>query len=305
MLTLRPKHSLGDRMRAGWALLAAAILTATPAAALGPGEVEIGQIAGGYTYYNRPGATLEDHNRDFGQCVQATTSPGAEPNAYNMGIASGLIWSGPIAGLEAVRVENCMIVKGWRVVALDEEYGKALVDAPPALLRERLSPEVGSSEPRGTIVRQWGNEALNPATYGTASRPRAPGKKHLGIRLFAESGPPAVERVPLPVPIKTDPKWPTKPLTPEQVNAPPPGSAILLVRIHDISNRNGNGVGFQRIGRSPDDRPSERDGAPDGAFGGTGFLFGKKEGNWFALAIPPGRWRISGSGFLNYCLGSP
>ena len=76
-------------------------------------RVEIGEIADGFTFYNRPGATLEQHNAELGECTRWMKGYGGDPDAYSQGIAFGLIWSGSIAGLAAVPIENCMIVRGW------------------------------------------------------------------------------------------------------------------------------------------------------------------------------------------------
>ena len=152
----------------------------------------------------------------------------------------------------------------------------------------------------------FGGEAAHPTAYKTASRPAHPDESQLSLRLNADAtaGVPLIhpdfERPP-----KLDPKWPGKSLKPTELASAPPGSALIVARVMGISNRWGTGVGLARIGAAPEARPSEADHAPDLVYAGTGFLFAKKEGNWFVLAVPPGRWRIANSGFVNYCLGSP
>jgi hypothetical protein len=127
------------------------------------------------------------------------------------------------------------------------------------------------------------------------------------MRLNAETSPDRTPLVPpdLEKPVKLDPKWPKGPLKPAELSAAPAGSALIVARITGMSNRWGNGVILKREGANPEDRPSLEDHAPDMVFAGAGWLFAKKEGNWFILAVPPGRWRIALSGFVDYCLGAP
>ena len=54
------------------------------------------------------------------------------------------------------------------------------------------------------------------------------------------------------------------------------------------------------MGESLDVRPARLDHAPD-----VVVVAGKREGNWFALVVPPGHWRIAGTGSVGFCLGSP
>jgi len=118
------------------AMLAAASLAGTAQAE----PVEIGQIVTGHTYYNRPSASLAEHNADLGACARETAfsvgsdqyerSLGGAPLRLGESIAKHLIWDGPLAGVGAVRVENCMIVRGWRVVRLPESDAAALDGLP-------------------------------------------------------------------------------------------------------------------------------------------------------------------------------
>ena len=292
----------------------AAALVAGSAAAQTVNRVEIGEIADGYTFYNRPGATLELHNRELGECVKWTRWPGqldpyrpqgTGPSAALRGLMFGLIWSGPIAGLAAVPVENCMIVRGWRVVRVPEADGKILSEAPLQTLVEQLSGEVGTARPNGTIVRQWGNEALHPGAYHTASRPRAPGPQMLSVRLLSATSPEPLPTFPFPEQPRLDRQWPKVATKPDAAATAPAGSGIIVVHVTGISMSNGTGVTFMRVGIDPEDHPSYRDNAPELAGAHIGILSAKREGNWFLLAVPPGTWRFAASGFVDYCLGSP
>ena len=163
--------------------------------------VEIGQIAQGAIYYNRPEATVAQHDLELTACIHETLSQGPG-DAGNMGEGQGafgplmahLIWDGPIAGVQAAKVENCMLVRGWRAVRLPEPEGAEVAALSGPELAARLAPWIGAAAPHGEIVRTFGNEAGHPTAYKTASRPAHPDKTQLSIRLNADTSP---DRTPL------------------------------------------------------------------------------------------------------------
>lgn len=294
---------------------AAAACALLGAGAAWAGEpVEIGQVARGLVYYNRPGATVKQHNTELAECSVIAakshtkmryTVVGQSGVPYDMTWLHDLIWGASIAGLDAVRVENCMLVRGWRVVRPLEQEGEGLAALSIPELASRLEPLIGAASPPGEVARSFGNEALHPGSYRTATYPLPPAKQQLSLKLFAAQGdvkPP--EPWPLTEPT-IDRRWPAQSLKTSELDKAPPGSALIVARVTGISNAHGVGVGFMRMGEGPDDRPGFRDHMPDTAHATTGFLFAKKDGNWFIRAVPPGRWRISASNVLNYCLGSP
>ena len=293
----------GMGMRVGYA----AIVALTLAASAVHGEpVQIGQIALGATYYNRAGATLAQHNADLGDCARMTAGPSAA--APGASIATHLLWDGPIAGLAAVRVENCMLVRGWRVVRLPQSQGDEVQRLSPEVLASRMAPWIGEPTPPGDIVRVWANEAAHPRQITLASRPAAPGKEQLSLRLY-DSAPAHQSDPPLPVvtpaDVTLDPRWSMKPLKGAEIAAPASGAGVILVRVKGISNHYGIGMVLARAGPTPETPPSKVDHATNALFAGVGWAFAKADGNWFAFVAPPGRWRIGGYGFLNLCLGAP
>jgi hypothetical protein len=303
-------------MRTRWALAACAILWAGPVLAL-PAlaePIEIGQIAQGAIYYNRPAATVAQHDLELTACIRDTLSPGPG-DAGNMGEGQGafgplmahLIWDGPIAGLQSAKVENCMLVRGWRAVRLPEPEGAEVAALEGPQLAARLAPWIGAASPHGEIVRTFGNEASHPTGYKTASRAAHADKNQLSLRLNADTNPDRAPLVRFTIgkPAKLDPQWTAKSLKPAEIGTAPPGSALIVARVTGISNRWGVSVVLTREGAAPEDEPSRQDHAPDILVVGTGYLFAKKEGNWFIFAAPPGRWRIASSGVVNYCLGGP
>ena len=318
-MTSRLRPTLFAAMTAALALCA---ITGPARAEPAAERIEIGQIATGYTYYNRPGATLADHNAELIDCAQISFHPlpGAQPGTMGSGLASKLIWSGPVAGLAAVRVENCMIVRGWRVVRLDPEEGRALAPLSDPELASRLTPWIGAVEPHGQIVRAFANQAAHPGRYHTASRPAAPGKGQFSLRISGQQSvgrigvitPPSAPGQP-PPPLRPQPgpppaidaQWPKRPVLLADIGKAPPGSALIVTRVVGAGNPYGMYVGFARVNPEGADKGVVRDGAPVLQYAAGGIGAPKEAGGWFVLVVPPGRWSLAGAGFIDYCLGAP
>ncbi|MBI5942391.1 MAG: hypothetical protein HY859_18435, partial [Caulobacterales bacterium] len=270
-------------MRSGWFVAAALALTGGTTATAQDQRPDLSELAGGYTYYNRPGASVEQHNRELSGCVQKTvmwSSPqAAQPGSLGDSLVFQLVWAGSIAGYKASRIENCMVVRGWRVVDIGAQEGRTLAGVPVEALVARLTPEVGAETPTGTIVRRWANEGLRPGSYRITSRARKPSPQQLSLRLYTETPHPPVTPVPVPSLSTIDRVWPKGRLQPSQLGSGPPGSAIILVRT--FSSKNGAGISFARIGETTEDRPGVRDRAPDILNANAEISFAKNEGNWF------------------------
>ncbi|MCX7357475.1 MAG: hypothetical protein NT015_04925 [Alphaproteobacteria bacterium] len=130
----------------------------------------------GYTFFNRPGATIEDHNTAVLGCHElvqdvrvnrrSTTTSGP---AGGWGIATAATVDA-IANVTASRrtytagVENCMVVRGWRVVRMAQPAGVALDAQPAAAIREHLSMQVGAETPQGEVVRTFNNDMMIAGT---------------------------------------------------------------------------------------------------------------------------------------------
>jgi hypothetical protein len=105
-----------------------------------------------------------------------------------------------------------------------------------------------------------------------------------------------------------NPRWLGKPLKPTDVATVRPDAGVLLVRLKGLDLHAGRGLIFNREGPDKDTAPSLTDHAPDIVIFSKGLLFARREGDMFAVAAPPGRWRLYGLGVmptLNLCLGSP
>lgn len=284
-----------------------------------PVEFSLGRMTMGYTYYNRPGAELKAHDADVIACAADAARMLSVDEALHTGAAQGLVGAlvgGAIQnaahrGAVAAGLENCMVVRGWRVVKLGDDEGQALAKLPQADLAARLAPWIGAAVPHGQIVRVWGNDAANAVTHRYAMRPDHTNNGQLSLaeattgdlHQFETSGRPVDSARAV-----LDPKWPKKALTASTLSAAPNGSGILMVRIRGLSLRNGIGVWLSREGADKDIFPSRSDHGPDLLLAAKGLLFAHHDGDMFVIATPPGRWRLAAIGMtpsLSLCLGSP
>ncbi|KQW86360.1 hypothetical protein ASC65_00150 [Brevundimonas sp. Root1279] len=235
----------------------------------------------GYAFYNRPGASLDEHDEAYRDCFVATN---IRPNgsAPSQGLAFAVIWGGVLQAIGASAAENCMIAKGWRVFQLPEEEGRALSRLSDEEFTTRFAPMVGAATPPGLMARQWDNQAAHPARYHTPSRPRAPSRHQLSVRSFGLKN--------FPLQLRTYDEAAGAPLTGkrgvalDRIGAPAAGNAIIIVRAV------GRHMSFART--------------PETGGNAVFFISGNREGAWQAFEVPAGRWRISGTGWVNHCLGS-
>lgn len=121
------------------------------------------------SFFNRPGATAEQAAADTAQCRALADGAESQINAVTV-LAGGIgaVLGGAFAGnrLKRVNVENCMLIRGWRLFAMTREEGatwKALAD--PARTTE-LAALVGADAPaRGTLLRVWRNDYAEPVFW--------------------------------------------------------------------------------------------------------------------------------------------
>lgn len=294
-------------MKAGWvaALLAAA---AAPAAA----GADLTKASEGYTYFSRPGATAAARDADLGDCrarVQTLRQPGdedAEARAENVGgalfglvgmaVAKSMADSATQKAGREVNLENCMVVKGWRVTALDGAEATQVAALDAKAKAARLSQWVGAATPHGRIVRAFANDAaLNEATVMFE-----PAKKPTGVRLDLNDDAAAAAGAAAP---PTAPARLASPMRPQQVGGLAPGMGLVLV---NVSGPDAIELMFERVDAPADGRPAVFVARPAGspyfeADGAPGFLV--------AYMVPAGRWRLSresaGGIAVSFCLGAP
>lgn len=297
-------------------LLSAAVLAtlaagpATAQMALAP--VNLAEATKGYTYYNKPGADLAAHDADLADCMLlARDAKSIDALIGNGGIVGNMLTGAAEKGISASGTENCMVVRGWRVVLLSDAEGAPLATGPLANAVQTIGGWVGAETPHGTIVRVWNNDAARASSKRYAVRPAYQADRQLSVRIRTSEAKPTVTPPPAlaTTPPTLDPKWPKKPLKPADLTtAAPADAAIIVIRTEGLSMKNGIGVGFIRMGEKPNDLPSFTDHGPDAMYAIVGLLAAKKEGNWFAYAVPAGRWRIASMGLMpamDFCLGGP
>lgn len=276
--------------------------------------LDLSHMTMGYTYYNRPGYSLADHDADVMACATEafkTQSFSAQVNRQLMtGIVPDMMSNAANRGSFGGSLENCMVVRGWRVVLLPDAEGKKLAKLEPAELARQLEPWVGAETPHGQVARVWDNDAANANVNRFAIRPKHKNDGLLSFQAATES-PLAKMNIPALAPITAptiDPKWPTRTILPEEIASAIPEAGVIIINIKGLSSKNGIGLSLTRVGPDKDTYPAALDHAPDRMNFLMGTLFAKKDANYMAIAVPPGRWRISSMGVtsvLNFCLGSP
>jgi hypothetical protein len=277
--------------------------------------VHIGRMTLGYTYFNRTGASRAAHDGAVADCVQAagklwTPSDYVNADGSLVMTPEGGNNSASVRGTLGAALESCMVVRGYRVVQLPDAEGAGLAGLDKEGLAARLEPWIGAAEPHGAVVRSWSNDARNGAIARFTFYPAFTDDGSLSLKAatghtlgtFPRDGRAR------PAAGKLDPAFPKKAIKPEQIATLPPEAAVAVIRIKNLSLRQGIGLDFRRIGDAPESRPSATDHRPDAFTVKVGLIAAKKEGNWVVMPIAPGRWRINGlgvNGTLNLCLGSP
>ncbi len=318
---MREVHKKGARPPVGILLATVALCAALSARSEeppdAPANVNLSQMTLGYTYYNRPGADLAKHSEDVRECAVTAGAMHSTAEYYgSLGLAY-LRYNGVVGradptdrSLAAASLENCMVVRGWRVVQLPDEEGKTLAGLPPGQLSDKLTPWIAAADPHGRIVRIWDNDAAKGATHRYSSSPRMTKGGQLSLLV----GAPELKELPS-APISAPaspwilPRWQLPPLKPGELGKIPAGGALIIVQVKGAGMTAGLEIEFNREGNSKDSLPSDIDHATSFIGAGTGWLFAHpRGGDIYAFAVPVGRWRIYGVGgmpTLNFCLGSP
>jgi len=307
---------------------------AAPALSRAADVIGMGNMTKGYTYYNLPGTTAADHTDAVKACAAEAykiRSTDAEiqygPTYYYTdyrgqvtaastvgGVIGNIIVDQMIAGwsrgVYAAAFENCMVVRGWRVVRLPQSEGASLAELAPADLATRLAPWTGAEQPHGDIVRTFKNDAASASTRYMYFRPAHNNDGLLSLTAVTGKSLATVTLAPPPqtTVIKLDPKWPKSGLTPDQIATTLPEAGVIVMRVTGTSNNNGVNLTLERVGTDPNVRPSSEDHATDvitvGQVKGSG-----KDGAFAAFAVPAGRWRIAAvAGMvanISFCMGSP
>ncbi|WP_040309732.1 hypothetical protein [Asticcacaulis biprosthecium] len=133
-------------MRTKLAMIAAMSIMAMPGFALA--AADLSKMTPGYTYYNKSGATIADHDVEVVACATEAMKVQSFGGQVNRATANGLLGfmisdalsDAADRGAFAISLENCMVVHGWRVVRVPDAEGKKLAKLPPAELVAQISP---------------------------------------------------------------------------------------------------------------------------------------------------------------------
>lgn len=294
--------------------LSAAILCAASPSLAEP--VKLSEMTLGYTYFNRAGADVPMHDKAVAGCaLEATKTRSMDQMTQPMlGILGAVIGSALADAYNrstvASGLENCMVVRGWRVVRLPDAEGKALAALDQAVLSAKLAPWIGQSQPNGEVVRTWGNDLANAGPERFTIRPSKTVNGQLSLKAVAPdvTVTPPLAPTPLQAAVKIDPIWPKKAIKPADTAKVPPGGGVILFHLRGMTMKDGVGVLLNRMGPDLATAPSVTDKGPDVIMAAVGMIHAKKDGNMMAFAVPAGRWRIATFGLMpsiSTCLGAP
>lgn len=293
-------------VQTGLMALAAAATIAAPAAA------DVSAMTRGYTYFNKPGADGTAHYSDVSACVDESAAArsfisrtASDPNVTPppAGVVSSLYWgarfnSGHL-GTAMSAIENCMVIRGWRVIRLPDREGRALAGMRQAELLAALDPWIGAEAPHGAVVRIWSNEAADSAGRRFAELP--PVSEDGMLSLKAVTGRDAgqfTDRVqvhPGPLPAFSY----VRTVSAAEARIPVSGQGVILASVRGLSVRNGFGI----LLRNEDTQHPLTVGLDRS-------LPAFSPDQVYAFRVPAGRWRVAGmvsnsNQYLDFCWGAP
>lgn len=296
-------------------LLSAALIQAVPslahAGSLNAPRANLTKATVGSTYFNKPGATSEEHAQAVRGCVAVATSA-APTKALTPGLIPAIMHDAQTSARTQANIENCMVARGWKVVRVSESEASKLRGLPQPDLARRLDERFGAVHPTDVVVREFKNEASRGDTIWGAM-PAYSDQVQLSVRAVDLSGvKPEPKRKPRVA--KRNPGWAVAPLKPEQLSALGADEALVIVRA--VGNGQTNGEGFSFVREPAENTPPElgaydADGRPDTFYAGVRWTLTKgaaseKRELLAGFAVPPGRWRLSQKmSTLDLCLGAP
>ncbi len=272
----------------------------------------------GYSYFNRPGADMAAHDADVKACASEASKTQSIDEAAGIPAPTGKPLQDAIAGIVSAELslayhhgvvgaslENCMVVRGWRVVLVPEEIAKPYAALSQKDLSNLLSGWVGAENPpHGIIVRSWANEAASGSTVRFAMRPAHTNEGQLSLKAATGGTLTQFDSVPADdaeVFFQTGAVV-AKPIKPDGIASAPADAAILVVGVKG----NGASIHFQRVGKDPSKPASLQDDRVDTVIVSTRRVQGKS--GLMVVAVPSGQWRIEsfvGARPLAFCLGAP
>lgn len=292
-------------------LLAASLAAiALPAAA----QADLTRVSPGYSYFHRAGADLATHDAELMNCLAlaAQTVPFSIMARNAMGRPGLIPWTlneGERGHGVAANTENCMVVKGWEVVTVSDATGKALLAmSSEEVARDFLAPRVGEPVVTLGVTRSWANDAASPDTRRSSADTPITGKPSISIKGLGDMRIREAQVMARRVLDKPPKGAEARILTGGQVAKIPAGSAVIVVRIRNVSMEHGTGFAFERVSPVVDLPSWEADGQVGRFVVSQGIVGERPEGRFVAVAVPAGEWRLASLGVtttLNFCLGSP
>lgn len=124
---------------------------------------------GNGSFFNRPGATARQAATDTAQCRAIAQGADSQINATDVIVGGlGAILGGALAGgrQKRINIENCMLIRGWRLFAMTREEGQAWKALPQATRDAELITLAGADTPaRGSLLRAWHNDYAEPVLW--------------------------------------------------------------------------------------------------------------------------------------------
>lgn len=284
----------------------------------------------GFHYFYKQGATIDEHDAALVDCavrLRAMVNGSDMTTAIAAGSGGGILPALVGAVIDnnenrqghAANMEGCMAIKGWSVVALTEDQGRAMEQPEdPATVHEKLAPLIESQTPGGAILRE---PFANELAVGSFVVEKARDLEEVSVSRRATK-----DRIDAALETAGSLK-PKKPDLPKGVKAPKRGKALKQDGL-SVADPERAYVAFRLVGQGwsmakaisltlrrlgGDGSEVIYDGATTIVDIGTPVTNkgGEGEGKYqdFVFEVPPGNWKIAGIAKYQYaasfCFGAP
>jgi len=257
----------------------------------------------GYVCFHRSGADLARHDAAIDACIQEVAGtlqpyiarvPTGPLTAMILQSARESQQRGADRVAFDANLENCMVARGWDVVRLDDAEGKQIAGLAQPQQAATLSPWVGAAQPHGQVVRRYAPIDAQTWQGGIGETPGPP-----SISLTA--GVHDLSRLNTP-PLNPKPsQW--RQLQVAETKTPRAEGSVIVIRVTTTAPAQ-NRWTFVRM-----DTPAAQGLPALTYFTVASPKFPTSGGSplekTYAVAVPPGRWRLQSAGSASFCLGGP
>lgn len=263
----------------------------------------------GATYFNRAGSSIGDEEADLTDCASVVWAASNDAPHYVGGILGDALTVGQAQVRLTANIENCMLMRHWRVVRLEQEEGARLKRLDTADLRAELEAWVGQETPHGQVVRVFTNAGARSDTLGDTITSPLSDSIQLSLRAAGDHRLKAAPATPV-IKTKMVPGRNVKPLTLAELHSPDPATATIIVRLTGGTGDNTQTIMLVRRPASDLTTAWDEDGRPDVML----LLARSKPVRWaisadqapaIAIAVPPGRWMMASYAIMDTCLSTP